>query len=91
MVMVDKLGKVTYFIPIKLTYKAINIADRFMREIFRLHGTPKIIIDDRDAKFTSIFWTSLFTDMDTKLNFSIAYHPQKNGQTKRVNGILKDT
>ena len=53
MVVVDKLSKATHFILVKSTYKAVNIVDIFMKEIFRLHGIPKIVIIDRDAKFTS--------------------------------------
>ena len=76
MVVVDKLSKETHFIPVKSTYKALNIADIFMKEIFRLHGIPKTVITNRDAKFNSTFWMSLFKGMDIKLNFSTTYHPQ---------------
>jgi len=60
MVVVDKISKETHFIPVNSTYKVVNIVDIFMKEIFRLHGIPKIIISDRDVKFTGNFWKTLF-------------------------------
>ena len=85
MVVVDKLSKETHFIHVKSTYKAINIVDIFMKEVFCLHDIPKVIISDRDVKFTGNFWKGLFQGLNTKLNFSTAYHPQTDGQTERVN------
>ena len=52
MVVVDKLTKSAHFIPVKSTYKVVNIADIFMKEIFRLHGVSKEIVLDRDTMFT---------------------------------------
>jgi hypothetical protein len=75
MVVVDKLTKSAHFIPVKLTQKASNIVDVYMREISRLHGIPKTIVSVRDPKFTSNFWKGLFNGFGTNLNFSIAYHP----------------
>ena len=60
MVVVDKLHKEAHFIPVKTTYKAANIADIFLKQIFLLHGIPKVIISDRDPKFTSNFWKSVY-------------------------------
>jgi hypothetical protein len=79
MVVIDKLSKSAHFIPIKSTFKAINIAEIFMKEIFRLHGIPKMVISDRDVKFTSTFWKELFAGLNTNLNFSMSYHPQTDG------------
>lgn len=87
MVVVDRLSKSAHFIPVQSTYKTVQIVDLFMREIFRLHGIPKTVISDRDAKFTS---AALFTGQGTQVNFSIAYHPQTDGQTERVNQVLED-
>ena len=55
-----------------------------------MHGFPKEIVSERDVKFTSIFWKGLLADMGIKLNFSTSYHPQTDGQTKRVNQVLED-
>ena len=55
-----------------------------------LHGVPKKIVFDQGTQFTSKFWEKLHESMDTKLNFSSAYHPQTDGQTERVNQILED-
>ena len=90
MVVVDKLSKETHFIPVNTTYKAANIAEIFIKQIFRLHGIPKVIIYDRDPKFTSNLWNSLFKGLNTTLNFSTSFHPQMDGQTERVNQILDD-
>ena len=55
LVVIDKLSKETHFIPMKSTYKAVNISSIFLKEIFRLHGIPKEIISDQDTKFIRNF------------------------------------
>ena len=89
-VVIDKLSKAAHFILVKLTCKVVHIVDIFLKKIFRLHGIPKAIISNRDMKFTEIFWRSLFSGLETQLNFSTAYHSQKDGQTEWVNQIVKD-
>jgi IS30 family transposase len=90
MVVVDKLSKSSHFVLVKSTCKEIDIANIFMKEIFRLHGMPREIVSDRDTKFTSSFWKSLMAGFETKLLFCTTYHPQTDGQTERVNPILED-
>jgi hypothetical protein len=87
---VDKLSKESHFIPIKSTYKSIDVVDVFMKQIFRLHSFPKTIISDRDSKYTLNVWKILFSVLETRLAFSMAYHPQKFGQAERVNKVLED-
>ena len=89
MVVVDKLSKEAHFVPLKYTYKAVNIANIFMKEFFRLHGILKVIIWDRDVKFTRHFWKSLFKGLGTQLNFGTAYHMQMGEHTERVNQVLE--
>ena len=61
-----------------------------MERIVCLHGVPKKIVSNRGTQFTSQFWQKVHRSLGTKLNFSSAYHPQTDGQTKRINQILED-
>jgi hypothetical protein len=88
-VIVDRLTKVAHFIPVKTTYTGVKLAKLYNSRIVCLHGVPKKIVSDRGTQFTSRFWQKLHESMDTKLNFSSAYHPQTDGQTARTNQILE--
>jgi hypothetical protein len=89
-VTVDHLSKVAHFIPVKTTYKGSKLAELYIARILCLHGVPKKIVFDRGIQFRSKFWEKLHESMNTKLNFSSAYHPQTDGQTERVNQILEN-
>jgi hypothetical protein len=85
-VIVERLTKVAHFIPVKTTYKGSQLVELYMTQIVCLHGVSKKIILDRGSQFTSKFWKSFHENMDMKLNFSSAYHPQ----TERTNQVLED-
>jgi transposase InsO family protein len=87
---VDRLTKVAHFIPVKTTYSGPKLAELYMSRIVCLHGVPNKIVSDRGSQFTTKFWEKLRESMDTKLNFSSAYHPQADGQIERTNQILED-
>jgi hypothetical protein len=89
-VIVDRLTKVAHFIPVKTTYTGPQLAELYILRIVCLHGVPKKIVSNRGTQFTSKFWERLHESMDMKLNFSLTYHPQTDGQTERVNQVLED-
>jgi hypothetical protein len=74
--------------PFKKTIKGQEAANLFFEHVWVHFGIPRSIISNRDTRFLSTFWTTLWEKMDTKLNKSIKFHPQTDGQTKVINTTL---
>ena len=84
----DRFSKMAHFIPLKKA-TVPQLADDFLKEVWQLHGLPTSIISDRDPLFVSKFWDPMVKPLDISTDKLIPYHPQTDGQTKRLNQIIK--
>ncbi|MBW0461821.1 hypothetical protein O181_001536 [Austropuccinia psidii MF-1] len=90
LVIVDRYRKSVRFFPCHKEDTEIDTALLFWNNIIATCGVPKIIIGDRNPKFTSEVLTNLYDIMGTKLSFSTAYHPQTDGLAERMIQKMED-
>jgi hypothetical protein len=90
LVVVDRLTKLSHFLPMRETTDAAGVAALLREQVFRLHGLPENIVSDRDTRFTSEFFKALCAALGVGQHMSTAYHPETDGQTERVNRTLED-
>ncbi|GJW59663.1 putative CCCH-type zinc finger family protein [Tanacetum coccineum] len=88
MVVVDRFSKMAHFVPCSKMFDASQVARLYFAEIVKFHGVPKNLTFDRDVKFVSHFWRTLWTRLGSKLQFSSSHHSQNDGQTEVVNRSL---
>ncbi|MBW0472396.1 hypothetical protein O181_012111 [Austropuccinia psidii MF-1] len=84
LVIVNMYSKSVRCLPCHKEDTAMDTASLFWNNIISTCGVPKIIISDRDPKFTSEFWTNLYDMLGTKLTFYTSYHPQKDGLSEKM-------
>ncbi|GKC05854.1 retrotransposable element Tf2, partial [Tanacetum coccineum] len=81
-VVVDRLNKYAYFVPLSHTFTDAQIGQVFLENVYKLYGLPKVIVSDRDKVFLSLFWKELFKALQVILHLTTPYHPQSDGQTE---------
>ncbi|GKD59262.1 reverse transcriptase domain-containing protein [Tanacetum coccineum] len=82
-VIVDRLTKYAYFLPIRENDPLEKLARLYLNRIVARHGIPASIICDR-------FWRSFQKALGTDISMSTAYHPETNGQSERTIQTLED-
>ena len=85
------MSKYAHFMTLAHPFSALEVAQSYLDNVFKLHGLPNSIVSDsdRDSVFLSNFWQALFSGHGVELNLSSSYHPQTDGQTEAVNRCLE--
>jgi len=89
LVVCDRFSKIAHFIATTKKTLAEGLAKLFRDQIWRLHGFPESIISDRRVQFAAGMMKELNNLLGIQTKLSMAYHPQMDGQTERINQELE--
>jgi len=78
-----------YFIATMEKTSAEGLAKLFRDQVWRLHGLPESIISDRGVQFAAGMMKELNNLLGIQTKLLMAYHPQTDGQTERINQELE--
>jgi hypothetical protein len=86
---VDSVTKCVHFIPMHSTINAKGAAVLFLKEIWKHHGMPQVVVSDRGPQFIARFTCKkLYKLLVVELAMSMAYH-QTDSQMECVNQVLE--
>ena len=89
MVVVDSVTKRSHFMSTVTTILSIGAAQLYIQHVWKHHGLPKKVVLDRGPQFVAEFTREIYRLLGIKLVATMAYHPQGDGQTERVNQELE--
>jgi transposase InsO family protein len=84
-VIVDQFGKGIRVVPCTKHLGGEGMVRIYRDHVWKDFGLPKVVISDRGTQFVGHFMRDLLKLLGIKLNTSMAYHPQTDGQTEYVN------
>lgn len=89
LVVVDRLSKYAHFMALAHPFSAKDVVVVFMNYVFKLHGMPEKVVSERGAISFGALWKDFMSLLGVDLLYSIAYHPETDGQSEVVNRCLQ--
>jgi hypothetical protein len=85
----DKFTKAIRLIACVKTTTAEDTARLHIDSCYSIFGLPVKIISDRDARFTSRFWSTLMHLLGISQGLTSAFHPSADGQAEKTNQVVE--
>jgi len=84
-VIIDRFTKIIRLEATTTNISSEGIARIYRDEIWKIYRVPRTILSNRGPQFASKFMKDFTKVLETKRKLSMAYHPQTDGQTERIN------
>jgi len=89
LVVCDCFSKMAHFIAITEKTSVEGLTRLFRDHVWKLYGLPESITLDRGVQFAVGIMKKLNNLLGIQMKLSMAYHPQTDGQTERINQELE--
>ena len=89
LVVVYRVTKFAYMIPAKETDTAEDTAGRLFQVVFCVHGPPKMLVSDRDRRFTEKGFQRLMQLIGCKQRMDLTYTHNYNGSVEALNKTIE--
>ena len=85
LVVCNRLSKITYFVATTKGTSAKRLVILFRDNVWKLHGLPESVVSDRGPQVAAKLTKELNRMLGIRTKLSMAFHPQTDGQTERIN------
>ena len=89
LVVCDRLSKMTHFVATTEGTSAEGLARLLQDNVWKLHGLLESVVLDRGPQFTAELTRELNRILEIKTKLLMAFYPQTDGQTERMNQELE--
>jgi hypothetical protein len=89
LIVVDHVTRMAHLQPCTMRVTREETANFNLLGVYRLHGLPRVLVNDRDPKIVNGLWPTLYRRPETRLNMSCNRHPETDELTERVNSTFQ--